>query len=254
MNGPEQIEKELDAWQQAGLTPRLFLRDDDAIEDTVALRRLCELTLRFRVPLLLAIIPDPARESLVPLLSSHPHVTPAVHGFRHQRHSPKGEKTSELGDHRPAATVLGELRQGREKLVRLFAGNVSGILVPPWNRISATIRDRVGEAGFEAISAHGWDTDGSAVAMVNAHVDIIHWSGGKVGREADWVFSQLATNLEMARQCGGAPVGVLLHHLDHDARAWSSLQELFIWSAAHEQIAWVAADSLIAEARKRISP
>jgi len=214
----QRLSQEFAHWREAGLNPCIFIRDDDAVEDTPALRRLISIMKRHDCPLLLAVIPEPAASSLAALLEDHPIVTPAVHGFRHENHAPFGERARELGS-RPVPLVLAELRQGRKKLRSMFGERLSPILVPPWNRIDTDVAARAEEAGFTAISAHGWDEVEDATPRVNTHVDIMHWSGGRVGRSHEWVFGQLADNLAIARQKGGLPVGLLTHHLSHDEQA-----------------------------------
>jgi len=240
------LERELAAWSASGLTPVAFLRDDDAMADTPALRRLFEVCVRHAARLLLACIPDPAEPSLADAAKGISLVTPAVHGFRHVNHSPKGEKTCELGRSRPLGQVLGELRQGRAKLLDMFGGKVSPILVPPWNRIHDEVAQHVAEAGFAAISCHGFDdrTERLGVAFLNVHVDIVHWSGGGAGRDTDWTFRELATAFGRARERGGAPVGLLAHHLAHDDMAWATLDAALARLAAFGA-RFEAADNLL---------
>jgi hypothetical protein len=54
------ITEELDRWQQAGKVARCWLRDDDAVEPSMPLERLLEVTGAFSVPLTLAVIPATA--------------------------------------------------------------------------------------------------------------------------------------------------------------------------------------------------
>jgi len=56
---------ELDRWKKAGITSRLWLRDDDATEPSPALDRFAELTGEFRIPAVLAIIPAKTGRSIV---------------------------------------------------------------------------------------------------------------------------------------------------------------------------------------------
>ena len=52
---------ELDHWSSSGNNPRLFLRDDDTIEQSAGLTKLVELCERWQIPLLLAVIPKFAK-------------------------------------------------------------------------------------------------------------------------------------------------------------------------------------------------
>jgi len=241
------VETELAHW--TGEKPRLFLRDDDAVSDTPALQRLFELAARHDAPLLLAAIPAHSDASLGRAVRAAPLVTGAVHGWAHVSHAPQGRKPCELGGDRPVETVLGELRAGREKLGELFGGRLSGLVVPPWNRIEAPVLARIGEAGFKGVSAHGWLDAPSPVPSVNAHLDVVHWSAGGVGRDLEWVFSELARNLSEARLRGNRAVGLLTHHLAHDEAAWTAIGS--VMERIDGRARWVAADELIGETPER---
>ena len=82
------VDGELDRWRDAGLTPRIWLRDDDAIEPTPALDRLLALANAYRAPVLLAIIPKPAEPGSRRASRRRSLVTPAVHGYAHRNHAP----------------------------------------------------------------------------------------------------------------------------------------------------------------------
>ncbi|MGI9402468.1 MAG: polysaccharide deacetylase family protein, partial [Rhizobiaceae bacterium] len=178
---PEQLlTEEFALWKAADRQVRLFLRDDDAISDTPALRKLSELCEQNSAPLLLAAIPKFADNSLAELVKRSPLLTPAVHGFAHVNHSPLGQKTCELDRFRPLEVVIREMKTARKKLHDLFDGNVSALLVPPWNRIHDEILPHVIPLGFGGISAHGWKKPQTLIPAVNVHLDIMHWSGGTV--------------------------------------------------------------------------
>lgn len=241
--GFKALDAELEQWQETGKRPTLFLRDDDAVDTTPALTRLSDLTVRFDTPLLLATIPEPATQALADFVNQRPLIRGAVHGYQHRNHSPKGEKTCELSRHRPLETVLTELRFGREKLGNLYTKPLSGLLVPPWNRIHDEIVPHIEPVGFEGLSTHAWLKQEMPVKMVNTHVDIIHWSGGKVGRELNWVVNELQKNLQTARAKGGRAIGILTHHLAHDENAWNTLERLLIYFK--NKADWCEADNLL---------
>jgi hypothetical protein len=249
------LETELEHWRSAGKRPRLFLRDDDAIEDTPALRRLFDASESAGAPLLLASIPANAQPSLGAAVRAFGLATGAVHGYAHANHAPVGQKPCELDHFRPLEVVLGQLRQGREKLLALFGGSISGLLVPPWNRIHDAVAKHVHEAGFTGISAHGWLTQPPVhrLASVNAHIDIVHWSGGGKGRDWAWMSAELAKALTEARLRGYRAVGMLTHHLAHDAQAWRVLDESIAFAAANG-MAWVDADTLVREPAEAPAP
>lgn len=223
------LDDELRVWVEAGLTPRLWLRDDDATRPTQALDRLLVLAGAHAAPLLLAVIPEPCEAALAERLADEPLVTPAVHGFAHANHAAPGAKATELTENdagRTADTVLAELRSGRSKLLRLFGTRLSPFLVPPWNRMSDAVAGRLGESGFGAVSLFGWKARNCPLARLDTDIDFMNWRGGRVGHDLGFVAESLAGALRSARLHGARPVGLLTHHLAHDETAWSVLASL----------------------------
>ena len=110
------LTNELLRWKDAGRTPLFWLRDDDAVEPTLALDRLLDLTATFNVPATLAVIPAHATQALAHRLADQSHVTVAVHGWAHQNHAGDGQKKQELGLHRPRNAVVADLRQGLARI------------------------------------------------------------------------------------------------------------------------------------------
>jgi peptidoglycan/xylan/chitin deacetylase (PgdA/CDA1 family) len=250
MNEFHDVELELERWQKAGLTPRFWLRDDDAIQPTPALGRLLGIVRRHDVPLLLAVIPAEADETLAAAIAEEPLVTPAVHGYAHRRHTPDDLPAMELGGERPAEETLAELEAGRAKLRRLFGERLSGILVPPWNRLSRGVAARLHEAGFTALSTNSWHEDGTCLPQLNTQVDIIDWANGRRGRPIEWAMGELLRRLGQARERDGAPLGILSHHLVHDEQAWTTLEALIRY-LKDRNFAFEKADALVEEALKR---
>ncbi len=142
---------ELDLWRAQGLRPLFWLRDDDATEPGERLDRLIALVRRFDAPLLLAVIPTGATGALAERLAGEPLVMPCVHGYAHRNHMPAGQKAVELAG-RDVEAELAELKAGRRRMLDLFPGRLSDILVPPWNRIAPELAARVHECGFTALS------------------------------------------------------------------------------------------------------
>ncbi len=226
---PDGLGAELARWRDAGLVPRIWLRDDDAVRPTEALDRLLALTGDYRAPVLLAIVPKPAEPALAERLSEERLVTPAVHGYAHRNHAPADAKKTELTENaigRDIDAVVGELSAGRRKLAGHYGDSLSPILVPPWNRISPGVARSVATAGFGALSVFGWIETVADLPHLNTHVDLMDWRGGRVGHAAPTVAAMLAARLAEARQRGGAPVGLLAHHLAHDETAWATLDTL----------------------------
>jgi peptidoglycan/xylan/chitin deacetylase (PgdA/CDA1 family) len=246
----EDVERELFHWRRAGLTPRFWLRDDDATRPTPALDRLLGLARAHDIPLLLAVIPTEATQALAEAIRHEKLVTPAVHGYAHRRHTPDGVPPLELGGARPVEEILDELRQGRTILRHLFGGRLSGILVPPWIRLSREVAARLHEVGFTALSTNSWHEDGSALPQLNTQIDIVDWADGRRGHTVEWAMTELLRRLEQARQRGGVALGLLSHHLVHDEQAWATLEALILYLKERD-FTFVKADVLVEEALTR---
>ncbi|MGL4727536.1 MAG: polysaccharide deacetylase family protein, partial [Bosea sp. (in: a-proteobacteria)] len=119
-NDLDPLKAELDIWDEAGLTARFWLRDDDAVADTPPLRYLFELAESAGAPLLLAIIPMQLEDSLPPLLSSRADVTPAVHGAGHHNHAPPSRKSEEMALERGQAEIRRALDEARARMLASF--------------------------------------------------------------------------------------------------------------------------------------
>lgn len=237
------LELELKRWMQRGGRATFWLRDDDAVEPTGALDRLLDLTGRHAVPLTLAVIPERTGAALARRLDRGPETLVAQHGWSHRNHAPAGEKTQELGPHRPAEAVLAELRSGLRHLSGLHGARFVPLLVPPWNRIDAALLPRLGGVGLTALSTFGPERPGP-IRSLNAHVDLIDWKGTRGGRDPAVLVREIVARLQQIATAG-ATVGVLSHHLDHDQAAWAFLKELFERTARHPACHWAAAADLL---------
>ena len=234
----------LDAAQDEGRRLTFWLRDDDAVTDTPALRRLLELTGHYSVPLLLAVIPKRADETLARLLHDAAHVSPCQHGYSHRNHAPPPARAQELGVHRPIEAVLGEVAEGRDHLQRLFEGRLSNAMVPPWNRLDDALVPGLQRLGFDAISRFGTPAGGSTLPEINATLDIIDWRNGRVGRMPERLLTKMWDRIGETEP---DTIGVLTHHLDHDETAWNFLENLFALTEKHRAVRWATFDEMKAE-------
>jgi hypothetical protein len=227
MSDWQALDRELAHWRDAGRTAELWWRDDDAADAGPALERLLEVHRGTGVPLALAVVPARATEALAERLANEAGVDLLQHGYAHVDHAPPGEKKVEIGPHRPAMIVLGELGTGWLALERLFGNRPLAVMVPPWNRIAPALVPTLPEIGFAGLSTFGARRRAEPVRglrQINAHVDLIDWKGGRgfAGEEA--VLSSLVRVLAHARTESGEPVGLLSHHLAMDGRAWDFLR------------------------------
>ncbi|SIQ85414.1 Polysaccharide deacetylase [Rhizobium sp. RU35A] len=236
------VQQHLDDLAGQGRRVDFWLRDDDAVRTTPALERLLSLAARHAVPLTLAVIPEETDEDLADRLAVEPDVTVAVHGWSHRSYSTPPAKKQELGLDRPLATVLDELAAGFRKLEALHGSRFQPMLVPPWNRIAAEIVEALPDLGFRSLSVFGREKP-AALPLLNTHLDIMDWHGTYGGRPADSLYAELLEHLH-ARQALSA-IGILTHHLVHDAAAWDFLEDLLALTARHPACRWRAAPDLL---------
>jgi len=253
MTGWNDLEAELDAWGEAGLSATFWWRDDDAVAPSAPLDRLLETAGGTGVPVALAVIPKNAEPALAARLDeSGAAVGVLQHGYAHANHAGTGDKKIELGRERPAEIVIAELAVGWERLEKLFAARALPVMVPPWNRIAPHIVPMLPEMGYRGLSTFEPRGRAEAVrglAQVNAHIDVIDWHGDRdfVGTEA-----ALGAALEhlAARRTGMAdrdePTGLLTHHLAHDAPADAFVAAFVGRTRAHAAARWLQADAVFA--------
>ncbi len=241
------LTRELDAWAKAGRTATFWWRDDDAIAVTPALERLLELSSRHSVPVAVAVIPHRAEKALFARLARHTNVRVLQHGYDHANHAPEGTKKCELGRHRPKATVLAELADGRAKLKKEAPpGLLLDVMVPPWNRIDPAIAAGLGKLGFTALSAdkpRKAVRDPAGLVRANSHVDTIEWVNRRFAGE-EIVLRGVVKHLA-ARRLGKAdrdePTGLLTHHLAQDDAGWQFMDRFFGATARHRAARWLDA-------------
>ena len=229
MTSWQALEQELAFWHAAGRCADLWWRDDDAADAGPALDRLLEIHRETATPLALAVVPARATAALADRLAMETAVDLLQHGYAHVNHAPASEKKIELGPHRPAMFVLGELGTGRMALERLFGNRPLNVVVPPWNRIAPGLVPTLPEIGFTGLSTFGAVRRPHPVRglrQINAHADLIDWKGGRgfIGEAAS--LAAVVEALARARAGTGEPVGILSHHLVMDGGAWEFL-ELF---------------------------
>lgn len=229
---------ELDLWRTLGLIAQVWLRDDDAVAPTPALERLARLSERFDAPVLLAVIPMLAEPELAAFQHTAPSLLPCQHGVWHRSHSSAGQKNAEFGAGREIATALAEIAQGKARLEALFGPAALPVFVPPWNRIGPGIVAGLPDLGFAGLSCFrgfGLAAAGGPT-LANTHLDLIDWHGGRIGRDASALATEMAGHLARHRDGKGgegAVFGLLLHHRDHDETAWTCLEALLRLVAGH---------------------
>jgi hypothetical protein len=229
----------LDQAAFAGRRIDVWLRDDDCVAVTPVLERLASLCRAVRLPVLLAVIPSAAERALAPWIYAHPGLTPCQHGFAHANHALPGERARELGG-RPVAAVLDELARGRAMLQDIFGDALSDVLVPPWNRIDPDVIPYLPSLGYSALSCFAPTPEASPIPRLDSDLDVIDWRNGRVGRSLDDLARKIAGIVERQDR-----LGILTHHLAHDAVAWDHLEEVIGRFAEHPAVRFVAAAELL---------
>ena len=176
MSSWQALREEAARWHDAGRSADLWWRDDDAADSGPALDRLLALHRQSATPLALAVVPAHATQALADRLDGEPGIDLLQHGYAHLNHATPGEKKAELGPHRPAMIVLGELGTGWLAMERLFGGRTLAVMVPPWNRIAPGLVPTLPEIGFKGLSAFGPRRRSHPVRgllAINTHVDLV---------------------------------------------------------------------------------
>jgi hypothetical protein len=229
MTSWQALDEEAARWCDCGRTADLWWRDDDAVDHTAPLDQLLALQREASVPLALAVVPAHATPSLARCLDGLPLVDVLQHGYAHKNYAVPPEKKAELGLHRPAMVVLGELGTGWLALEQLLGVRALPVLVPPWNRIAPALVPTLPEIGFRGLStfAARRRVRLRGLVEVNTHVDLVDWKSnrGFVGEEM--ALGQLVNALAAARTVSEEPIGLLSHHLAMDAKAWDFLRSMW---------------------------
>ncbi|WP_421880995.1 polysaccharide deacetylase family protein [Pacificispira sp.] len=229
--------EELAAWRTEGRRPRLWWRDDDAVTRSPALDKL--IGAAQGRPLALAVIPAALKPDLAGSLPDT--VTVLPHGYAHRNHEPADRKKAEFGAARVPDEALRDIAAGVSVLSEQFGPAFFPLFVPPWNRIAPDLAGRLAETGLAGLSTYNDRAPGDPVPRLNTHVDILNWKQKRAtGRAAfigeDAAFDLLTDAFRRRRlRAEGTdpaePVGLLTHHLDHDADSWTFLQALAEWDA-----------------------
>ncbi|MGB1239412.1 MAG: hypothetical protein ACPG4U_14430 [Pseudomonadales bacterium] len=246
MNHWQALAQELSAWPTA---PRFWWRDDDAVADSTALRRMLNIAKTHRVPVHLAVIPAALEQSLDIVKDSEfsPYCYITQHGVEHQSFAREGERKIELGGTQDIAALSAALALGRQRLSTQFGAQYLDILVPPWNRIAPAVIAKLPEIGYRTLSVLGERSTSAVFDEVNVHIDIINWKARSFAGEADIL--QKLTALLLAKRSDGRdldePIGLMTHHLDHDTACWAFIEQ-FIAFCTKQDVNWVSGEQLYA--------
>jgi hypothetical protein len=234
--------QELDRWQLAGRIADLWLRDDDAVEPTLALSQLLARSAAADVPIVVAAIPMLATEDLAKRLAAESMAVVWQHGISHANNAGPGQKKQELLDASPE--VLRGLADGWQRLQHVFLAQTQAVLVPPWNRIAPDLVFCLPGTGLDGLSTYRPRQQPFAapgVWQVNTHVDVVDWRNGRKFIGTPRACKEIVAHLS-ARRIGAAdpdePTGILTHHLTMDESAWVFLSDLFGLTNSHPAARW----------------
>ena len=232
----QMLDAEIALWEESGLTPRLWWRDDDTTELSVPLSKLSDLAAQFKVPVLLAVIPSLAKQELSAFVSSNPWLDAATHGFSHTNHGDQDTKKTELTENslgRSVQDVAQELITSRKNMEDMFGLAASQILVPPWNRISTSALQTLPSIGFKLLSTFTDQKLSTDIHQINCHIDLMHWRPDRLAKTIREVTDELLICLQDRRisDYPKQPIGILSHHLVHDENAWEATEFLMSYFA-----------------------
>jgi hypothetical protein len=226
VSGWRALAAELAAWRDAGTTPALWWRDDDAAAASPALSRLLRIAEQCGVPLALAAIPASAQGEALARARCV-----IMHGCDHRNRAAAGEKKTEFPAAESDDAALERLARARERLAMLAGERFLPVLAPPWNRLRESLVPRLPAAGLRGLSRYGVrKAGGHGVREVNTHVDIIAWRGARGFLGEEEALALLVGHLSARRMRSAdpdEPTGVLTHHAVHDEGAWRFLERLF---------------------------
>jgi peptidoglycan/xylan/chitin deacetylase (PgdA/CDA1 family) len=246
----DELDRELDAWADAGRVATVWVRDDDAVAATPALDRLLDACARHDLPIALAVIPHGADETLGATVAGRRGVHVLQHGWRHENHAGPGEKKMELGDHRGLEPVREDLAAGRRRLQHLFGARFLPVVAPPWNRIGAEVAASLHAWGYQGLSLftpRDRTIAAPGLIRVNTHVDIIDWKGTRGFRGDAAAVAQAVAHLKARRLAevdADEPTGLITHHLVHDAGCRAFIDCFLERLARHPAVRWPAADEI----------
>ncbi len=242
----DSLRRELDRWSEADRVAAFWWRDDDAVAPTPALTRLLGLSDAFGIEIGVAVVPAHAEDALAEAISRHAGAVVLQHGYAHMNHARPGDLAVECGGARPLEAILEELRLGKARLAALFGKRFAKIMAAPWNRIEERVLGGLAALGFAGASAYGPRAmmEGHGLVIANTHVDPINWRERRfAGTEK--ALSGIIGEL-IARRTGATdadePLGLLTHHLDHDAAFWEFLERFFALTRAHPAARWLSID------------
>lgn len=227
-------------------------RDDDAGTASPALDRLLDVARDAAAPLTLAVIPARAEASLADALAAAdtagPPVAVAQHGYDHSNTAAEGRNV-ELSDDAHAAWLDGRMAEGWAHLSALFGPRLLPVMVPPWNRADRGALARLPALGFRAVSGLATAPVETELPRIDVDIDVMDWDS-HTSRGLAAIDAQAEAGVERyLADAAGSPVGLMTHHLVHDADVWAHVAAFVGLVSAHPKARWVSLGEPLAAAR-----
>jgi hypothetical protein len=246
------IDAETGAWRRNFHKPRLWWRDDDARQPSESLGRLLALAERHGAPLALAVIPDADVAGLAELLRAHSSTSVIQHGCDHVDRNRGGEVSSEFSPDASPSEIAATITESWARLSTIR--RTVPVYAPPWNLLFPNARQALERTPLRAVSVYGAAMPATrGLPDINTHIDIMKWRPARF-RGGSVVLTRLWRHLR-ARRLGrrwNEPIGLLTHHRNLDAAAWSFLDSLLgRLDARTGAFQWRSIDQLLEETTQR---
>lgn len=241
------LRDELSQWQELGLQCSLWWRDDDLIANAPPLHPMRQLSERYVVHVLVAVIPRLMDKALGHDASAMHSFVFCQHGFAHRNHEPPGVAKSEFPPSRSWETIATDLADGYALMSHQFGKRFYPVLVPPWNAFPDALIEKLPLLGFVGISQYGPVARQSppGIVCVNTHMDLVDWSTAPVfpTTRRRFLMDRLVENLQQRRLHNAnhpEPLGLLTHHRVMDESAWQFMDEFLEISHQYPCVQWKA--------------
>ncbi|MEM7693818.1 MAG: hypothetical protein AAF318_05160 [Pseudomonadota bacterium] len=225
----EALSAHFDACALAKTPRKVWWRDDDATRCGVRLNALAATAEAAGAPLALAAIPAYLEPTLIDWAADH-NIAILQHGVAHTNHEPTG-KAMELGPARPVEALVAALVAARPS-----GATCLPVLVPPWNRMRPDLAPALSKAGYRGLSRFGNAASAGPPRQVDTHIDPIAWRTTRSLPSPDVLSAMVAAAIAQE-----GPIGLLTHHIVHDAAIDGFVEGFATLVATHPGAAWASA-------------
>jgi len=152
----------------------VFFRDDDVAELTPTLKRLIELFMKHKVPLVLAVVPKKVTKETVQYLKNmkarhHGLLELTQHGFSHENNS-KTSVPYEFGRALSYNEQFEKISKGKKIMNELFGNDFTHVFVPPYNSFDKNTIKALKKLDFKGLSV---DFPVTELYDLSTNIDIV---------------------------------------------------------------------------------